>query len=67
MEEVMIFINSWIDDNLNKLYYLNNERHYLRAVEIRGDRYRLKLRAKKYLLDKAQELLLNKMRRRRLK
>ena len=63
----MRFINNWIDESIEKLYRLKNERHYLRAVEIRGDRYRLKQRAKKYLMDKAQDILLNKGRRRRLK
>ena len=52
-QEVMIYLNNWLDENLNELYHLNNEKHYLRALKIRGDKYRLKQRAKTYLLDKA--------------
>ena len=35
-------LDDWIEDNLDELYSLNNEEHYLSAIEVRGHQYILK-------------------------
>ena len=54
-------IERWVDENIHQLYELNNEKHYLNAVGVRGHRFILKQKAKKYLLDEANRVLNNKL------
>ena len=49
------------------IYGLDKEAQYLRAIGVRGHQFLLKERCKTYLLNKANEVLRNKYRRRRLK
>ena len=60
-------VDTWLTDNINNLYSLENEQQYLDAVEVRGHRFILKDRAKKYLMDEAEKVLLNKKFRKRVK
>jgi len=38
----MTQLEEWVDENLDDLYSLNNEEHYLSAIEVRGHQYILK-------------------------
>ena len=63
----MEMIDRWVNENIDNLYSLNNEKHYLNAVKVRGHRSILKHRAIHYLLDEAEKVVLNKKIRRRMK
>ena len=63
----MRLLDMWLDETIDQLYHLNDEKRYLKAVEVRGHRHLLKQKAKKYLLAEAEKLIHNKLRRRRCK
>ena len=65
--DVMNRLYCWLDENIEELYDLNNEDHYLDAVGVRGHRQILLQRAREYLIDEAQKIVMNKLRRRRFK
>ena len=60
-------LENWLDNDIDDIYHLDNEQTYLRAVEVRGHRFRLEARCKSYLLAVANKILRNKYRRKRLK
>ena len=42
MNSVMTKLHAWLDDEIDDLFYLENERKFLKAVGIRGHREFLK-------------------------
>ena len=61
-------MDEWLDANIDSLFMnLDNKQKYLKAVGVRGHDWRLKDKAKKYLMEHAEKLLLNKKRRARSK
>ena len=64
---IMLAIDQWLRDNIDDLFHLDNIEHYLEAVGVRGHIEILKEKARAYLLAEAENLLLNKNRRRRVK
>ena len=60
-------MESWLNDNIDELFNLENKGKYLKAVGVRGHEKRLKDKAKKYLMEHAEKVLLNKKRRARSK
>ena len=63
----MHFTDVWLDEHIDRLYKLNDEGKFLKAVGVRGHRYILKQKAKKYMMDKVEAMLKNKYIRRRVK
>ena len=57
----------WLTENIDDLYHLKYERIYLSQIGVRYHRHILKARAMNYLMDNAENVMLNKNRRKRLK
>jgi len=49
----MNLIDCWLEDDIDKIYHLYNEKFYLNSIGIRGNKLKLQARAKEYLLDEA--------------
>jgi len=47
----MTNLDSWLEKNMDEIFNLKNENIYISAPGIRGNRYRLKYKARNYLLD----------------